>query len=839
MSRNSNGSFPKAKHLRRILLSILVALACVLSLDAIAFCQAPHLDEMQRGTDFLATYCIDCHSGPEAEGERDLESLDLEANDLDSQIRLQEIVDQLNLQTMPPEDGDQPSIEARKSAIDSLSSVLQQMRAKSSSTDRRTVLRRLSTREYRQTISDLLAIDMTMFDPTMEFPRDETGSEFDNIGDSLVMSGHLLESYLKAADLAVEKAFRVTSAPREQTWHFENDFYQQAEIATGHREAFKNRFICLYDHPFNDKIEGGYGPISNFKNGVPVDGVYEVRILARAMHRDSPYSSRALKLDLDEPFRLGIRAGDTRIADMVHRQPIQPKLAEKVVGDDDFEWYSFQIPLDKGFAPRFTFENGHHDFRGMVGRLYRYDKKKLPKSIQGEKGIFKQRIALICSAEIPHIRIDQVEIRGPLNYPWPSPSRQLIFHAADLNENRLQEILQEFVSRAFRREATAEEVSKFVDFYKARRGLKEEKEQAFKNTLKAILCSPDFLYFHRSEESSDSNFALAERLSYFLSSSMPDEQLAQLAEQGKISEPAILKNEVRRLLSKGSSRRFVDDFLDSWLSLRNLGTMPPDIKDFWFYYAADLQADLKTETQLYLADLIQRNAPAFDLIEGKHSFLNRDLAKLYDIKEQIDTSEAANFRKVVFPDAKRGGILGQASILTVSANGIDTSPVVRGVWMLEKILGTPTPPPPDDVPAIDPDTRGATTIRQQLDKHRLSETCNHCHRKIDPLGFALECFDAIGQYRSHYDSQKTVDTSGDLPGGQSFADVAELKKLLAEREEFFVRTLTENLLTHALGRRMEAADRAEIDAILTSVAEDDYPLASLIEAIVLSDLFRS
>ena len=797
--------------------------------------------QIEFGQAFLQQYCVDCHIGSEAAGERDLDSLDLEATNLTTQIRLQEVIDQLNLQTMPPDDAECPPIKERTSAIQVLNTVLQDMRQKSASTNRRTVLRRLTRREYRNTISDLLKIDMTMFDPTIDFPSDETGSEFDNIGDALVMSGHLLEGYLRAADLAVEKAFAVKNAPQEQSWTFEDDFYQQAELATGHREAFKNRFICLYDHPFNDKIEGGYGPISNFKNGVPVDGVYEVRVFANAMNRDSPYSSRALKLDLDEPFRMGIRAGDTSIADMVHRQPIQPKLGEQVIDDGEYKWYTFQIYLDEGFAPRFTFENGHHDFRGMVGRLYKYDKEKLPKSIQGEKGIFRQRIALISSAQIPHIRIDKVQIRGPVGYYWPNASRKALLAAATVEDQDVKKHLRQFISRAFRRKAKAKELAKFLAFYHSRRELGEEVEQAFKSTLKAILCAPDFLYFHRSEESTQSAYALAERLSYFLTSSMPDESLTELARTGELNKPEILRAEVRRLLESPASERFVADYLDSWLSLRSLGNMPPDTKDFWFFYAADLQADLKTETQLYFRDMLDRNAPAIELLTGQHSFLNRDLAKLYGETQRVSVEQASAFQKIEFNEPNRGGLLGQGSILTVSANGIDTSPVVRGVWMLEKILGTPTPPPPDDVPAIDPDTRGATTIREQLDKHRQSETCNQCHRKVDPLGFALECFDAIGQFRSHYDQakRKPVDTSGDLPGGRAFANISALKELLSERKAFFVRTLTENLLTHALGRRMEPADRGPIDQILESVEEDDYPIAALVEAIVLSDLFRS
>ncbi len=800
-------------------------------------------DELDsNGKAFLTRYCVDCHQGSEPDGQRDLESLDFSKSDFDSQLLLQDAIDQLTLKTMPPDDAEQPTAEERLQGIRKLTNRLQAMRQETQSTGSRTVLRRLNQREYRNTVRDLLGIDMTMFDPSIEFPRDAPES-FDTIGDTQVMSAHLLESYFKAAELSVEKAFEVSAKPEEQSWSFKGDFYQQAELSSGHKKAFNNRYLCLYDHPFNDKIEGGYGPISNFKQGVPVAGVYEVRVLAKAMHLDTPYSAKALKLDLAEPFRLGIRPGDTRIEDMVHRQPIQPLLAERLVSGDEFQWYRFEVPLDRGFAPRFTFENGHHDFRGMVGRLYRYDKDRLPEKIRSEKGIFLQRIALIQHAQIPHIRISEVEIKGPINYQWPNRSRSLLLDAASLSTGQVSDRLEGFARRAFRRDVESQEVQDLVNFWKKRRELGRSVEKAFQDTLKSILCSPEFLYFQKSELGTESDFALAERLAYFLTSTMPDEQLLQLAANGKLRRESTLLAEARRLLSSKVSDAFIADFLDSWLALRSLGSMPPDEGDFWFYYAANLEVDSKQETRLFFREILDQNRPVAELLSAKHSFVNRDLAKLYGVVEQVPAAAAHEFRRIEFGDSakeSRGGLLGQSSIHTVSANGIDTSPVVRGVWMLENILGTPTPPPPDDVPAIDPDVRGAKSIRDLFNKHRESDTCNQCHRKIDPLGFALESFDAIGRERAFYDSRRKerIDTSGELPGGSKFSGLGELKQLLLERQKFFARNLTAKLLTHALGRRMEPSDRAAIDGILEPLADEGYSLKSLIEAIVRSDIFR-
>lgn len=794
---------------------------------------------------FIKTYCIDCHSAADPSGEREFETLDLSKSHTDNQLLLQEMIDQLTLGTMPPEDGEQPSQTERLAAIRQFTGRLAAMRQETVSTQGRTVLRRLSRREYRRTVGDLLGIDMTMFDPTLEFPGDNLTDGFDNIGDALVTSGHLLERYLEAADRSVEKALALSSPPEVQSWTFQGDFYQQPELATGHKQAFKNRYICLYDHPYNDKTEGGYGYVSEFRKGVPVDGVYEVRVLAKAMHRDTPYGPQAVRIDVSEPFRMGIRPGDTSLGDMYHRQPIQPKLAEQVIAGDEFKWYTFQVPLDRGFAPRFTFENGIHDFRGTSQRVYRFHGETLPAAVRKEQGIFRRRIAVIEHGQVPHIRISEVEIRGPIDMPWPTPSQRLLLGGPELEEQRVEASIERFAARAFRRPVTAEEVAGFVQLYKSRENEGHPPLQAFKDTLKAVLCSPAFLYFQTADgDSSDTRtltqHGLAERLSYFLTSTMPDETLRKLADDGQLDRPEVLRQEVRRLLADPASDAFIADFLDSWLDLRSLGSMPPDPGQFWFYYAAGLEAEMKQETRLFLRDLIDRDAAATEMLSADYSFINRDLAKLYGVVDRVSPERAGEFRRVQFADPQRGGLLSQASLLTVSANGIETSPVVRGVYLLERILGTPTPPPPDDVPAIDPDTRGATSVRDQLTRHRADAACYQCHRRIDPLGFALEGFDPIGRSRTFYDAKRKlkIDTSGELPGGKSFTDVAEFKQRLLERKRFFVRTFCERLLMHALGRRIEPLDRGAVDAILASVADEDYPTASLIEAIVLSDLFR-
>ena len=448
---------------------------------------------------------------------------------------------------------------------------------------------------------------------------------------------------------------------------------------------------------------------------------------------------------------------------------------------------------------------------------------------------------------MPQIRIQKVEIYGPLkNSPQIRNNERLVGGVAFRGDEILHRI-DSFATQAFRKPVPSEELKEFHALFQFQRQAGRTPLQAYKDTLKAILCSPKFLYFNSEEQEVEarktekpiSQHALAERMSYFLTSSLPDAELRRAADEGKLNSHHALRAEVLRVLASEASHNFVHDFLESWLNLRELGSMPPDFETFPEYYALDLQSEMKQETQVFVRHVLDNNLPARDLLSANYSFLNRDLAKLYGVENQLPFSKSAEFERVQFADKNRGGLLGQGSVLTVSANGIETSPVIRGVWILERILGTPTPPPPDDVPAIDPDIRGAKTIKAQLEKHRSSAACNDCHRKIDPLGYAMECFDPIGRVRSTYDmrGKSKVDTAGVLPSGESFSNLAELKKILVRREPFFVRTLIKHLLTHALGRHIEAEDRFDIDNIMKSVEDDGYLFRDIVVAVVTSDLF--
>lgn len=794
----------------------------------------------QRLVDFVNHYCVDCHNEDDASGQRSFTDFDPSKPHLDTLITLQEIVDQLALEDMPPPDAEQPEADQRAALIDEVSDQLIRLKSQLESTGGQTVLRRLTRREYLATVRDLLALDLRMVDPTISFPAERKVQHLDNVGDTLVTSGYLLDQYLDAADRLVEKALAATEPPAQQIWQFRGNFRQQPELDGAHRKAFNFQYMCLYDAPLADKPEGAYGAIHDFEHGVPHDGVYEIRVQAQALHRDTPYKESDLQIDLSQPFRMGIRPGQQELGSLHNMQSLQPLLAEVEVADDTLQWYTFRVHLDQGFTPRFTFENGLNAVRGLHGKLHRIYNKTLPESVRTGKGIVANRNAMLKYGKVPQIRIHEITIKGPLIERWPTASVAALIPSGEFQADDARPLIRRFASKAYRRPITDQEDATLGRVYQSRLDDGHSSFQAFKDTIKTVLCSPSFLYLHPDcapESQQISQHALAARLAYFLTGSMPDAKLRSLADQGRLTDEVLLQ-QTRRLLASDRSDAMIAGFTDAWLGLSELGGMPPDRRSFWMYYASSLEADMRAETHAFMRHLITDNAPVDRWLSADYSFINRDLARLYRVQDQFGEQSPTDLRRFKFDDGRRGGLLGQASVLTVSANGIETSPVVRGVWMLENVLGTPAPSPPDDVPAIDPDVRGAKSVRDLLQKHRASEACAGCHRKIDPLGFAMECFDPIGAMRTSYGRNVKVDPSGQLPNGSEFSDLKELKRLLLERKSFFVRAFASKMMAYALGRRIEPTDRIEIDGLLKPLAAEGYPTRQVIEAIVVSPLFK-
>lgn len=818
-------------------------MAIFLTMTAISSAQAAEVNA--SAASFLKTYCNDCHGAEKQKGDRRFDQLNLPAKNADDVILLQDIVDQLNLGDMPPKKSKQPSESERKAVVATLTTTITEARAALRSTGGQTVLRRLNKREYINTVGDLFALDMRLFDPTTKFPRDQMAEHMDNLGDVLQTSGYLLAQYLEAADQVVEKAFSVTEKPPEQTWKFNGNFRPQQEHTYPHGRVYNNKYLCIYEVTDTENHEGGYGFISNFQKGVPVDGIYEIRVKAQAMHRQHPYDETIFKRDTAQPFRLGIVPGDVQAGPLHHPQPIEPQLAEVTLKDGEAEWHTMTVPLNAGQTPRFIFPNGMANSRRAFQAVARRYKDQWPEKEQKDLGIFEARRVVLTYGQMPHIRIHEIEIRGPLVTQWPPKPQVAVLGDKPFAPERTREILQRFADKAYRRPAAKEEVDRLMSVVETRRQAGQTPFNAMKDGLKAALCSPAFLYLTEpgAKAVKLNAHALASRLSYFLWSTMPDAELRKLADSGDLLKDEVLLAQTRRLLASPNADEFIASFLDSWLNLRSLGDMPPDREAFDRFYYDGLKSAMKRETQLFMRHLLTQNENFGRFLDADYTFVNQSLANLYGLGRIAPPEKAHEFQKVSLSDKRRGGLLGQGSVLTVSANGIETSPVVRGIWLLENILGTPPPPPPDNVPPIDPDIRGAKSMRDILSKHRDNPGCFECHQKIDPLGFALENFDPIGAWRTHYPLGRrqgpVIDAAGELPNGKSFQDVAGLKTILVERQDQFARVLAERLLAYSCGRRIEPLDRPQVDAVIGATQKAGNGLRTLVENVVLSETFRA
>jgi hypothetical protein len=801
---------------------------------------------------FLNKYCADCHQGEKPSGSRNFEELfatgDDRLNSENQWILAQEIVDQLNLSAMPPEDSNQPSHQEKLAAIERLNENLAVYR-ESKITTRTSVLRRLNAKEYRNSVADLLGLDSPMFHPELGFPADQRAENLDNQGDALVTSGFLLSAYLQSAEDCVEKVLSHWVKPEVKEWRFEDGFRQQPEVDQVHGPLYNFQFMILYDVIHADKPEGAYGPIRDFP-GAPHDGYYEIEFDATALNREHPYDDEFLARDRTEPLRLGIMAGRSSFGKMHLPQPIEPLLWEKDLSDGEAR-YKTKIWLDRGFSPRFVFRNGLIDVREMWASI----KRKYPDRFPPMGGIVENRKQVIQSGHLPQIRIDNIAIRGPLYSEWPRAIHRSLLGAdaktstdqdslgAELTTEELKNHLGRIAARAYRRPVRDSDIEPLLSIATGQKAKGRSSLEALGDAVKAILCSPHFLYLDEplmtggatASETRLSNDALAGRLSYWLWSSPPDEILREAASREGFLKPSQIDGHVRRMLKDARSQAFVDGFLDAWLNLHSLGSMPPDRNRFKLYYHMGLGTSMKMETRLLFKHMIDENLSISNFLECEFTFADRSLAKLYGMDRKL----GFEFEKVASQDPRRRGLLGHASVLTVSANGIDTSPVVRGVWVLENLLGTPPLPPPPDVEPLDPDVRGSVSIRDQLQKHRDNPTCYECHRKIDPFGFALENFDAIGQWRSKYSNKSPIDSAGELPGGKSFSDIQGLRGILVENTDLFARGFVTKLASYALGRRCGIHERHQIDAILKECQPSGYRLRDLMESLATSSLFQS
>jgi hypothetical protein len=557
--------------------------------------------------------------------------------------------------------------------------------------------------------------------------------------------------------------------------------------------------------------------------------------------------------------------------------------------DDRYTTVRARIWLDRGTVPYISWIDGPP--KGTRGqfvstKLYKYDPSvpKIDKHVWENLALRAERDKLYRHLyQGPEVRVHYWQITGPMRDDKPHPARSLLFATIAPDEKqidpaRLQFELEALASRLFRREVKGEDIAPYASALQKRLDGKTRYADAARPVFKALLCSSEFLFL--TEPESDAKtitpMQLAIRLSYFLTAGPPDDTLRSIATKGSLEAKAII-TETDRLLDSPRGDRFLRLFTEQWLGLNKLGTMPPAKETFPAYHIDRLEPAMKEETWRCIAELIRTNQPVTALVDADFTYLNAGLARLYgmdrafekqlgkrDDNEKIRQGDnettspkdlgpsdsnpvspspplivsPSGLLRVSLPaDSPRRGLLGQASILTITANGVETSPVKRGVWLLEKLFGTPPSPPPPDVPPIEPDIRGATTIRQQLEKHRAVQACADCHAKIDPLGFAMEAYDPIGHFRSAYPNGAAIDTTGEYRG-QPINSPADIRAYLTKHPDLLAQNLAHVLLTYALGRPLGFTDQPALRRLQADWKAKDHTLRELIHLITTSELMR-
>jgi hypothetical protein len=845
------------------------ALLCAGTLVAAPPPKSPGYDETVKP--FLTEYCVGCHGPKLSMANRRFDTLDPNLSTTEMQLRWKEAVDRMNLGAMPPQGAKQPPDDRRREVIDAMTARLQSALLAARSTGARTVLRRLNRYEYDRTVRQLLSLEDMLADPTDVFPPDANEDGFTNIGKSLITSDFLLSGYLSAAQAFIDRAVATGARPEVRKYTFHAPFFQDHNRHDGQDVPGQYQNIRK-----NTMEEGGFLWLAKLEQGVPQDGYYKLRFKAQAVNRNYPYAQSYVGVEKSEPLRCAVVAGSSKYGDLEKRTTSDRELISFDLPDDAPQWFEARIWLDKGYQPRFTFPNGPNGVKPLRRAIVRDYYKQFPNFVSkyvvedapvnsetvdegltrrvSKQGASKTRLTTEGTSRTfntregwstffkeymgPRVRIFEVELEGPYYSQWPPASHVALFGNYAPTYENAEPILRRFASRAFRRPATDAEIAPLVKLVEQRKAKGDTALNGIKAGLRGVLCSPGFLYLRENDGALD-GYALASRLSYFLWSSMPDDALLKAAEAGSLRDPAALGAQTARMLADPKAAAFLDQFPSRWLELYKIGSMPPSSKDYHNYYVDGLAKAMKTEASMFFRYVLENNLPIDRFLDADFTFVNGGLARLYKIPDV----HGVTFRKVTLTDRRRGGLLGMAGVLTASANGIDTSPVVRGVWVLRNIFGTPPTPPPPDVKPLDPDIRGAKTIRDQLAKHRTVATCASCHSTIDPPGFALENFDPIGGWRDRYPRPDgegpKVDASGALTGGEKFADIVSFKDaLLARHRDQFARCLTEKLLTYGMGRTLEPADGPYVDEIVAALKQRGGGLRDLVVLVAGSEPFR-
>jgi len=850
---------------------------------------APEFFE-QKVLPFVRTHCQECHSGNNPRASFSFEGLKPDFSQPRFASRWAEVMDAINLGTMPPKDKPRPPAAEVLAVAEWIGGEIRRVQQESRMAGGQNLLRRLNRDEYANTVVDLLSLDVGMTDTIRNLlPADGTADGFDRIAAALYLDQTQMESYLDVAKFIADRAiFEKPLATSKLVWEpqkaigFGSDKHVQADISkdivlkTGvlSGERRKDGIVAWNSgfgrpEPDNDPekfYESGNGPRPDLSKTVTTDGYYRIRFPAGASRGD-----RGTPVRLKLTYAQGSSIAAEHTIKEVQGTIDQPVMHEVLMflrapGPDQ------RVGLNwRWNAPKIIMNNPAHSAAWMgfmgaqnklaKGRTDKEDEATMAKLTQDREAAFQalknfdQPVWQIIPGKsieaAPKIFLGTFEVEGPIQ-EWPPKSHLALGIKEDdtPNEQSIRRVFSEFIPRAFRRPVDAKEVDGIVsNILNAQREFGLSHHETLCHGLQALLVTPGFLMIQEPQPKNIArpldNYELANRLSYFLWNSMPDAELLQVAAAGRLTDPSIRRRQVERMLKDPKIGRFVESFAAQWLDVRRYGTVQPATEYRWrggSPYDAELETASKQEPLAFFRHVLDHNLPITDFVQSDYLVINNRLARHYQIPDVV----GPEFRKVSIPaGVERGGVLGMTGLLTLLSDGNRTLPVRRAAWVREKLLNDPPAPPPPGAGEIQPNTAGAgLTVRQRLELHRKEPTCASCHAKLDGYGMALENYDAIGAWRTHQDGEglpghlrRPLDPSGSLKSGRTFSTLKEYKQaLLAERDRFG-RAFVTTALTYALTRPVGVIDADAVDEIYKQLENDEFRVHSVIHAIVGSRVF--
>jgi mono/diheme cytochrome c family protein len=777
---------------------------------------------------FLKQHCVRCHDAATQEGQFRLDTLERSFTSHLTAERWAEVMTRINAGEMPPEEEPRPTVDEIADVVGWISEQIEAGEAARLAARGRMTHDRLSRDEYANTVYDLLGVQIDVNEPGV-FNEDPTFHGFSRIGGLLTLAPSHIERYLAAADAVLARAY--PEKPEEsRTGRIQGMDIRLTGVGGAERQKTIARVAAI---DALDKVRTLLWPGRSFwfPQSIKTSGVYRIRITLSGVTPEGgrvPHLTVWNKKQKKSIFEADVLAAEERPTTIEFEQFLSAPAALEL---------HHELPsvfAGGSTGPSNVLEMGGSVFIGS--RDHRLANPSAHKLFDDEGKPLH-----------PVLIVDAIEIEGPIVTDEDRRKREPFWPADVADESKVRECLTRFAERAWRRPVKADEVDRYTAVYAEERAAGEKPRAAYLSAMAGVLASKSFFFLESGDPDSQrlslDDYELASRLSYFLWGSLPDEPLLEAARSGSLKRPEVLRSQVARMIADPKIDRFLEAFPYQWLEMDRVGMFPPDRKiyrdyDLWLEYS------MKREPVETFAEAFRENLPVGDLLAGDWSMVNARLAEHYNLPAPAE----AGFRRTRFTaEQHRGGLLTQAAVLSLTSDGTRHRPVHRGVWVSEAMFGVTPPPPPPNVQPLEPTPSNVekTTIRGQLAAHSTSATCAACHRKIDPLGFAFENYDAVGRWRTHEETaagkgaSPPVDASGILPDGRAFSGPDEFKRLLASDTSTFAEAVVGKLATFALRRAMTVDDRAAIKEIAASVEAEGYPLRSLVEAVATSNLIQS